>query len=42
MVTTLVTIPLACGQRFNIGARPNEGFLYLGPGFLRGLLRLAD
>ena len=42
IVTTRVTIPFAWGQRFNIDARPKEGFLYLGPGFLIGLFRLAD
>lgn len=32
-MTTLVTIPFACGHRRSIGVRDIVGFLYLGPGF---------
>jgi hypothetical protein len=31
MVTTRVTIPLACGHLRSMGVRDNVGFLYLGP-----------
>ena len=51
IVTTLVTIPLACGHFFSMGARPQEGNTYFLPDFLyinlggifkTGIFNIAD
>jgi hypothetical protein len=41
IVASLVTIPLACGQRLSIGVRENVGFLYFNPGLRIKRLRLV-
>jgi hypothetical protein len=41
IVTTRLTIPLACGHLFNIGVLERVGYLYLGPGFNFLVLRTA-
>jgi hypothetical protein len=42
IVTTLLTIPLACGHLISIGVRDKEGFLYFGPGFNLLVFLIAD
>jgi hypothetical protein len=42
IVTTLLTIPLACGHLFSMGVLESEGLLYLGPGFSLLVFLRAD
>jgi hypothetical protein len=42
IVTTLLTMPFACGHLINIGVLESVGFLYFGPGFNFLVLRKAD
>jgi hypothetical protein len=42
IVTTRVTIPLACGQRFSMGVLDIVGFAYFNAGLSLNLRRFAD